>query len=332
VTAQLTVDAFAKLNLYLDVLRRLPSGYHEIKTLFHSVSLADRLVVEVHPNTEGVVIECDHPDVPCDRTNLAARAAEAFLGLAGLRVGVVVRITKRIPIGGGLGGGSADAAATLVALDRLTGQRHSLGDLQRLGAELGADVPFCIAGGAAWGYGTGTELVRVEPAAGTPVLLVNPGVRIDTGWAYRALAISVGESAETGFALTDGGASATIQPRPPCGEACGKPSSEPVSAVMALAYNRFQDVVAAAYPEIGDALAGLRSSGATAMMSGSGATVFGVFLDASARDAAYRALRSRFAFVEPAALVSCGVGIVDASPADGSSAAAPSATADTDGR
>lgn len=170
--------AFAKLNLGLEVLGSRADGYHELRTLFQTIDLADDLVLR--PRARGVRVACDHPLVPRDGTNLAARAAEALRRYAGVRQGVEIEIHKRIPVGGGLGGGSSNAAAVLLGLDRLW--RLGLGPdgLQRLASRLGADVPFFLVGGTALGLARGDEVYPLRRQLRAHVVVVDPGVHVST--------------------------------------------------------------------------------------------------------------------------------------------------------
>ena len=290
--SQLTLHARAKINLHLRVLGRLPSGYHAVETVYHSVRLADTLTFE--RTDAGVELTCDDPTIPVGASNLVARATRVFFQFTGIRGGLKAAIAKRIPSGAGLGGGSADAAATLVALNRLYGTRYPAAVLERLGVAVGADVPFCVRGGAAWGVGTGTVLTPPAPTRHARVLLVNPGIRVDTGWAYGALEADPAP----GFRLTDSRAGARIL------RAWDGPDPE--------ARNSFERPVFAAHPAVRNVRDRLRSCGASAMMTGSGSTVFGLFRDNASLARAREAMRDQ-PFVAVTALASRGVADDDGS-------------------
>lgn len=285
----LTLHARAKINLHLEVLGKLPSGYHAVQTVYHSIDLADTLTFQ--RANAGVVIDCDDETVPTGGQNLVARAAEAFFRFTGAAVGLRVAITKRIPAGAGLGGGSADAAATLVALSRLCHTRYPASVLERIGAAIGADVPFCVRGGAAWGVGTGTELTPLPDASGLRVLVVNPGIHVDTAWAYAALRASPIRRGQ-GFRLTAADTGVTIL--------------RAWSGVEPSARNSFEKPVFAAHPVVRVIRDRLRRHGAAAMMTGSGSTVFGVFHDDRALSAARDAMSDQ-PFVVATSLVDRGV-------------------------
>lgn len=177
-----TVLAPAKVNLYLEVVSRRPDGYHEIRTLFQTLDWGDRVSVERAPSG-GVVCETDGLALPEGDGNLAVRAAKAYLAAAGLSGGARLRIEKRIPLGGGLAGGSSDAAAVLRALDA---DLHALGDgrLVEVARGLGSDVPFLLSGGTAIGAGRGDAITALAKAPPIHVVLVIPPFGTDTARVY----------------------------------------------------------------------------------------------------------------------------------------------------
>lgn len=158
---RVVVRAPAKLNLHLSVGRRAADGYHELTTVFHAVSLKDELTLTRSGRLSITVHGSDADQVPTDRSNLAARAAEAIAGFTGREPDVAIAIDKQIPVAGGCAGGSADAAAVLVGCNALWGSQLSKDELTELGAGLGADVPFCLHGGTALGTGRGEVLSPV---------------------------------------------------------------------------------------------------------------------------------------------------------------------------
>lgn len=174
----LRVTSYAKINLGLEVLGSREDGFHELRTLFQSIDLHDEVVLR--PRPRGVVVTCDHPLVPTDGTNLTARAAEAVRRFAGVGEGVEIAIRKRIPVGGGLGGGSSNAAATLMGLDRLWRLGLDPVDLHRLARRLGADVPYFLVGGTALGLGRGDEVYPLRRQVRGHVVIVDPGVPVST--------------------------------------------------------------------------------------------------------------------------------------------------------
>lgn len=181
----LTLPSYAKINWTLEILGRRPDGYHELRTLLQTVDLADTLQFTLIE--EGIEIDCDHPEVPRDERNLVHRAARLLLEQTGVRRGVRIGITKRIPTAAGLGGGSSNAAVTLLALDHLWGLGLPVRDLFRLGSRLGADVPFFLIGGTCLGVGRGDEVYPVAAIEAPYLLLVNGGILVPTGEVYANL-------------------------------------------------------------------------------------------------------------------------------------------------
>ena len=167
----------AKLNLFLHVTGRRPDGYHELQTLFQLIDLCDTVAVAVRD--DGAIERPEGPtDVPPE-SDLVVRAARSLQAATGTRLGATLRVRKRIPLGGGLGGGSSDAATTLLALNRLWGCGLGLEELARLGLPLGADVPVFIRGFSAWAEGVGERLAPLELPEGWYVV-IHPGVGVST--------------------------------------------------------------------------------------------------------------------------------------------------------
>jgi 4-diphosphocytidyl-2-C-methyl-D-erythritol kinase len=172
------LPSYAKVNLGLEVLGLRDDGFHELRTLFQTIDLHDDLVLR--PRDEGVVVVCDHPLVPTDGTNLAARAAEDLRRYAGVERGVEIEIRKRLPVGGGLGGGSSNAAAALLGLDRLWGLGLGPAGLHPLARRLGADVPFFLVGGTALGLARGDEIYPLRQQLEAHLVVVDPGIHVST--------------------------------------------------------------------------------------------------------------------------------------------------------
>jgi 4-diphosphocytidyl-2-C-methyl-D-erythritol kinase len=181
----------AKINLFLEPMRKRADGYHEIVTVMQTVDLCDEVAIELssRPDAggEGIVVECEHPDVPAGPDNLAWQAARAFADESAVESGIRIRLAKRIPAGGGLGGGSSNAAITLLGLNELEGRPLSRRRLMRLAARLGSDVPFFLYGGTALCRGRGE---RVRPLKAAPefwVVLVMPPISVSTKAVYNGL-------------------------------------------------------------------------------------------------------------------------------------------------
>lgn len=180
--------ARAKINVGLEVVRRRPDGYHELRTVFQEISLADDVAIRVFDRPGPITVRCDDPRVPSDEGNLAFRAAAAIRSAAPGRADGAIRIDlrKRIPPGGGLGGGSSDAAAVLAGLDRLLRLRLGRARLERLARTLGADVPFFLTGGAALGTGRGDRIRSVRIDVPRFVVLVPGAGGVSTAEVFRA--------------------------------------------------------------------------------------------------------------------------------------------------
>jgi 4-diphosphocytidyl-2-C-methyl-D-erythritol kinase len=238
------VQAYAKINWSLRITGKRPDGFHELETLFQEISLHDELTFTP---AARLSLMCDDPSIPVDERNLVVRAAQ-LLGAPP----VAIELRKRIPAGGGLGGGSSDAAATLVALNEMFGLQRD--DLASLALTLGSDVPFFLIGGRAYATGRGEVLTRVPAGDAVPLLLLLPDERVLTGEA---------------FALVR-------RYTPPAG-------------ADAAWVNDFEEPVFAKLPRLRALKTRLLDAGATfAAMSGSGSTLFGAFADAATRDAAAR--------------------------------------------
>ncbi|MBU2489585.1 MAG: 4-(cytidine 5'-diphospho)-2-C-methyl-D-erythritol kinase [Proteobacteria bacterium] len=259
------VLARAKVNLYLAVLGKRPDGYHELETAMHPVDLADELVFSEAP--AGVVeVFCDAPGIPTDETNLAHRAAALFFREWGEPGGVRVELTKHIPAGAGLGGGSSDAAAVLNWLNARHGNPFSREKLEALGAALGADVPFFVRGKPAWATGRGEILSPLPLIFPYELVLVFPGVFSSTARAYERLTLTL-TTREKALRVAD----LKSTPR----------------SMEAFLRNDLEGAVLPYLPQVGEAKAAILSAGAAgALMSGSGSAVFGLFETAGEADRA----------------------------------------------
>lgn len=186
---QVELESPCKVNFILNILGRRPDGFHELETVLHPVALCDHL--SFARAGLGVQLTCNHPELPVDSGNLVFRAAERFLGAAGCNEGVRIHLEKRIPLAAGLGGGSGNAATTLLGLNQLFGQPLAAGELTRVAAELGSDVPFFLQHQPALGVGRGEKITSLPPfpaLAGVHLLLIHPGFGVSTPWAYQNLA------------------------------------------------------------------------------------------------------------------------------------------------
>lgn len=181
------VRALAKVNLQLRILGRRADGFHEIETIIVPVSLSDEISVEIFPG-DTITLTCDDPALSVDRSNLAAAAADEFQKETGLRFAATIHLRKRIPVAGGLGGGSSDAAAVLSTLDQLLETKLGTENLQKIAAKIGSDVPFFVRSRPATCRGRGEIIEPLEVPESLNILLIKPPFGVETAWAYRAWA------------------------------------------------------------------------------------------------------------------------------------------------
>ena len=271
------MKSFAKINWTLDVLHRREDGFHEIRTIYQTVSLFDRL--EITEATDGISVECNDPRVPCDESNLVYKAAAALEGAVTVkqtaggnerfadctreagpaRVGARIRIEKHIPVGGGLGGGSSNAAAALIGLNRLWGLDLGFDQLFKIAAAIGSDVPFFLVGGTALGAGRGEEVYPIGDVFCDTLLLASPGTSVSTASAYKGLKrLTMARSVSImPFTLL---------------------AANGIRKLPLEVWNDLEQSVLVTNPEIDEIKRRLMALGARqAQMSGSGATVFGIF-------------------------------------------------------
>ncbi|HKR01010.1 MAG TPA: 4-(cytidine 5'-diphospho)-2-C-methyl-D-erythritol kinase, partial [Pyrinomonadaceae bacterium] len=184
--AAFTLPSFAKINWRLKVLGRRADGFHELRTIFQTVTLHDKLSFAARED-ESLSLTSTSSDIPLDESNLILRAAAALRHRSGIRKGASIHLEKVIPVEAGLGGGSSNAAVTLLGLAHLWGLRTSRRELTEIGANLGADVPFFLTGGTALGTGLGTEVSPLAEVAAEHLLIVKPEAKVQTAEAYKAL-------------------------------------------------------------------------------------------------------------------------------------------------
>jgi 4-diphosphocytidyl-2-C-methyl-D-erythritol kinase len=266
----LTLPSFAKINWTLEILGKRPDGYHEVRSLLQTVNVADEMTFEL--TGQGISVHCDHPEVPCDETNLAYRAAKSLSDFTGINKGVRIRIAKRLPVAAGLGGGSGNGAVTLLALQRLWDIHLDPRDLFGLAAKLGADAPFFLIGGTCLGVGRGDEVYPLADINEEFLLLVNPGIAVPTREAYADLPPE----------LTKPGA---VIKMPLSFEAAYAAVARPGAPVPLI--NDLENPVFARRPALVEVKRRLKQAGARGvLMSGSGSTVFAIFDSAEARERA----------------------------------------------
>ena len=268
-----TVEAPAKINLTLDVVGRRDDGYHLVETVMQAVDLCDRVTVRRTDKPGAVSLLCDDARVPDGPDNTAVRAAAAFFAACGLpNPGVEIGLRKRIPLQAGLAGGSADAAGTLVALDRLMDTRMTAAELCAVAETVGADVPFCVLGAAAYAEGIGTILTPLPSLPDCAVVIAKPLDGVSTAEAYR---------------LVD---RAALTRRPHTGAAVDAVCAGDLAAVAHGLCNVFEEALA--LPEVAAIGQVMREHGTLGCrMTGSGSAGFGLFDNEEAARRCAAALR-----------------------------------------
>ncbi len=259
-TNTLTLRSHAKINLYLDVLDRRPDGFHNIETVFQTVSLADELTLAEAPS--GVTLTCSRPDLDCGPANLVCRAAALLLARTGCARGARIHLEKNIPVAAGLAGGSGNAAAALDALNTLWKLELTPAQLQALGLELGSDVPYCLVGGTQGATGRGEQLFPLPPVPETWCVLVHPPIQVSTAAVYNSPRLLRNtEQPSAGRTRTFQRALDALR------------AGDWAQAV----FNRMESPVFELHPGLETLKCRLRETGCVAAaMSGSGPTVFGI--------------------------------------------------------
>lgn len=280
---RITAHSYAKINLYLDVLNRRRDGYTNIETIFQTISLSDTLTVEHRES--GIVLECSVPGLPTGPGNLVFRAARLLREAAGFSGGAAMRLEKRIPVAAGLAGGSGNAAAALLALNRLWRTNLPAARLERLALALGSDVPYCLRGGTVAATGRGQHMTPLTPLPETWFVTVHPAIKVSTRAVYTHPALE--RSSQRPFA----GRTAAFR------AAIAKAESGQVANVL---FNRMQSAAFVMYPELADWKERLAGAGCQAvLMSGSGPTLFGLCRSRAGAEAVV----ARFGSVMPCSVV-----------------------------
>ena len=262
----------AKINLLLEIIGDRPDGFHELVLVLQSVDLAD--LVELRPlGGERISLHCDHPQVPQDHTNLAYRAAQLMIQQFPGKGGVAIQLQKQIPIGAGLGGGSADAAAVLVGLDLMWNLGLAQDELLALGAQLGSDVPFCIAGGTAMALGRGEDLTPLPDLDQLYAVLAKyRSLAVETPWAYQTYRQQFSDT----YAHSPQEQEQRRRQGPSVSLLAAITHRQPLE-VPPLLYNDLEKVVLPHQPQVAQLREQFQQLGVLGtMMSGSGPTVFGL--------------------------------------------------------
>lgn len=277
-TNTFTVPSFAKINWNLRILGKRVDGYHEIQTVLQTVSLHDNLSFMLQENPE-ILLSCDDRQVPTDKSNLVLRAAVALRDRFGIKSGAKIALEKRIPVEGGLGGGSSNAAITLLALAHLWELPASVSELSEVAAGLGADVPFFFYGGCALATGVGTTLSSLPDPPTVLLLVVAPNAKVSTSEAYARLGLTALTTPASDFILA-------------VSRGTGDSKDFDQWSVPGELVNDFERVIFDIEPEIARAKKALIQAGArAALLAGSGSSVFGIFDSREAQQHALQEIR-----------------------------------------
>ena len=276
----MTIFSPAKINLYLRILGKRPDGYHELETVMLPLDFGDQIALQ--SRKAGITLACDDPRLPTDDSNLALRAARVMAEAFGTERSAKIGLKKRTPLAAGLGGGSSNAAATLLGLDRLWKLNAPSEKLHTLAASLGSDINFFMAGGAALCRGRGEKIEPIPCKFSGAILLVNPGFGISTKWAYESWARAAAESRLT-------------VPPPEVSLLLRALAEDDLTGVSRCLFNSLEASSIRKFPVLELIKSAMRDGGAAgALMSGSGATVFGLFPDAKLAKASAQEVREQF--------------------------------------
>lgn len=272
---QIIRNAYAKINLGLDVLRRREDGYHEVKMIMQTIDLYDTLTFRKRKEP-GIVLKIDNVDLSAGKDNLICRAAEKLCSEAGISQGAEIFLEKRIPIAAGMAGGSTDAAATLAGLNELFGLGYSMERLQALGVTLGADIPYCLMGGTALSEGIGEILTKLPAPPPCILVVAKPDIDVSTKFVYENLYAD------------------TLAYHPDIDGMETALRSGSLHGITERMGNVLETVTAREYPVIDEIKELMKKEGAlNALMSGSGPTVFGIFTEKEPAEKAAAEIRGR---------------------------------------
>ena len=270
----ISLKALAKINLGLDVVRRREDGYHEVRMIMQTIQLYDRLDIK-RTQEPGIQIQTNLSFLPVNENNLIYKAAKLLMDEFSITDGVSVKLDKRIPVAAGMAGGSTDAAAMLIGVNRLFSLGLTKRQLMERGVQIGADVPYCIMRGTALAEGIGEALSHLPPMVKCPVLIAKPSISVSTKFVYQNLKLD----------------DTTIHPD--IDRLIDDIKAKNLHDIAAHMGNVLETVTIPNYPVIDEIKKHMLSNGAVgAMMSGSGPTVFGLFDDEDTAKKAYKAMRS----------------------------------------
>lgn len=266
------LKAYAKINLGLDVVRRLENGYHEVKMVMQTVGIYDELTFS--RKETGIVITTDSGELPTNEDNLIYKAAKLLMERYNVQEGVSIYLQKNIPIAAGMAGGSTDAAATLKGINALFDLGCTQEELKEIGVKIGADVPYCVMGGTALAEGIGEKLTSLSPAPDCFVLVAKPDINVSTKYVYEHLD------------------AAGVEKHPDIDGMVQAIEDGDLQGVLERMENVLESVTIVAHPIIDTIKTRMKELGAlNSMMSGSGPTVFGIFTEKEKAEAAYEKIK-----------------------------------------
>lgn len=267
------MKALAKINLGLDVVRKREDGYHEVRMIMQTISLYDKIFIKKTKNT-GIKVSTNLYYLPNNENNLVYKAAKLLIDEFEIKNGVSMKLEKYIPVAAGMAGGSADAAAVLIGMNKLFGLGLSRKQLMDRGVSIGADVPYCIMRGTALAEGIGERLTKLKPVPKCYILIAKPGISVSTKFVYGNLKAD------------------EIEKHPDIDGIIEAINNADILSVAERLGNVLEDVTIREYPVIDELKQFMKDRGAlNSLMSGSGPTVFGIFTDKDMADKAYMELK-----------------------------------------
>lgn len=267
------MKALAKINLGLDVVRKREDGYHEVRMIMQTISLYDKIFIKKTKNT-GIRVSTNLYYLPNNENNLVYKAAKLLIDEFDIKNGVSMKLEKYIPVAAGMAGGSADAAAVLIGMNKLFGLGLSRKQLMDRGVSIGADVPYCIMRGTALAEGIGERLTKLKPLPKCYILIAKPGISVSTKFVYGNLKAD------------------EIEKHPDIDGIIEAIDNADILSVAERLGNVLEDVTIREYPVIDELKQFMKGRGAlNSLMSGSGPTVFGIFTDKDMADKAYMELK-----------------------------------------
>lgn len=271
----LNYKAYAKVNLGLDVLRKREDGYHDVKMIMQTVNLYDRLTIE-DKQESGIEITANLGFIPCNEDNLIYKAAKLLMDEFGIERGVKIHLDKHIPVAAGMAGGSTDAAATLIGVNRLFNLGLSKNDLMTRGVKIGADVPYCVMRGTALSEGIGEVLTKIEGMPQCHILIAKPPISVSTKFVYENLHAN------------------ELKVHPDIDGMVEAIKASDLKSIALKMDNVLETVTVKEYPIIDEIKSFMKENGAlNSIMSGSGPTVFGLFDNKEIAERAFIGLKSK---------------------------------------